>query len=594
VLRQPFDLQKLQAKYPKVRPLLSSLRDRNPEKVLDHARRVKPALAYKAVAAFLEQTPTAQGSVREVLEKQMLLPLRDKITRQITRRQITTAGIALSSLLLLGGAAVYFMYHWGKAEEQARINAFAESIEDAFRKALEIEEQRTNLTEEVDIQSKLSGRIADFDPSFVPLPYPDNINHPRNFSISDKLAIDLSRFPTTAQIIAIAQRSAQPKFGVISTWASDDRLSGPDHTLGSADADFSQCEFTDFYRRVAGAPLIKLSDGRTFYSVIMEGVDFPLDDIPMDFLSVLFFDGKQAKEWHFLPDFNNLRDLYSIPSSAAWQSVYSYTQYFSGEIDTAAGILARAHPDSLRENNVRVFLRDDLVTQLLEMTSEDPWQDRAACIKVGCSQLERLESVYQDYSDKVGVELWGKRRDLPWWAWWLASRTYKYNLEKQALGPAQVIVGLANRAANQREILRRYRPFLSQGDFSTPDDVIRTVLDPRKSIFAKAMVFDYVITELERTLFSDPNFREPATFAPFISDLRTAREYSLMYLASILAMFPEFDFISDKFVAIPHRPFYFVHLLHAADQFKIKLDFPGSFYYRWESPDTVVYSEFLF
>lgn len=108
------------------------------------------------------------------------------------------------------------------------------------------------------------------------------------------------------------------------------------------------------------------------------------------------------------------------------------------------------------------------------------------------------------------------------------------------------------------------------------------------------MVFDYIVTELERTLFSDPNFREPVTFAPLISDLRTAREYSLMYLASILIMVPEFDFLSAKFLAIPHRPFYISHLLHAADQFGIKLDLPGLLYYRWESPDTVIYSEFMF
>lgn len=114
VLRQPFDQQKLQAKYPKVRPIFSSLRNHNPEKVLSHARGIKPALAYQAVATFLGQNPAVQGSVREVLEKQVLQPLRDKIARQITRRQITATGIALSSLLLLSGAAIYFAYYWEK------------------------------------------------------------------------------------------------------------------------------------------------------------------------------------------------------------------------------------------------------------------------------------------------------------------------------------------------------------------------------------------------------------------------------------------------------------------------------------------------
>ncbi|MFA4906309.1 MAG: hypothetical protein WC645_07375 [Candidatus Margulisiibacteriota bacterium] len=575
VLRRPFDLQKLQAKYPKVRPLLSSLRNHNPEKVTPRTPKIKPALAYAAVAAFLEQTPTIQEAVREDLEKQVLQPLKDKIDGQITRRQITAAGIALSSLLALGGATVYFMYYWGKAEEQAAINAFSKSLDNLFEDV----KQNTDLADEADLQRKLSGRIFDFAPTFVPLRYPDNIHNLRNYNIPDDLAIDLDRSPAAIEVISMAQRSDTPELNAISL---------------NANPRFSRQDFADFYLKVAGAPLIGLPDNKSYYSVIFRATEMPLDDIPMDFLSVLFFRGAQAREWHFMPEFDKLRAFSSDSSqTTAWRSAYSYAQYFSVDIDTAAHILAGAHPNSLRENNVRVFLRDDLVMGQLELTSEDPWQDRAACIKVGCNQLERLESVYHEYDGKVGVEMWGKRRDLPWWAWWLASVTYKYDLKKHGLGPSQIIIGLADRATNYQDVLRRYHPFLSGDDFSSSDNIIRTILDPNKSIFAKALVFDYIISTLERTIFADPHFREPATVAPFISDLKTAREYSLMYLASKLAMFPEFDFLAAKLLSIPHLPYY-VDLLHVADLFNIPLEFPGLFYYRWESPDTVIYSEFIF
>lgn len=461
----------------------------------------------------------------------------------------------------------------GKAEVQEELNTLAKSLDHWLGE----EEQLFDPTEQVNIQRELSGRITDFGPSLVPLSYPDMLRHPRNYSIPVDLAVDLNKYPDSAQVIAAAQRSAPLELGAtsIETYYNDFRLT-----------------FADFYRRVAGAPL-QILPSRTFYFMPMCMATFPLDDVPMDTLSILFFKGEKARELYFLPFFDRLTAL-SQPSSAAWQSAYSFVQYFGKEIDAAARILATAHPGSLRQNNLRVFLREDLISQQQEMTAEDPWQDRAACIKVGCNQLERMESAYDEYNDKVGVELWGKIRDLPWWAWWLASSSYKYNLARQGLGPAQIIVGLAERAAGQREILQRYSPFLSARDFSSSDDMIRTVLDPKKAIFAKAMVFDYIFTELEKTLFADPNFREPATIAPFISDLRTAREYSLMYLAMRLAIFPEVDFLAAKFISVPLLAHYHVHLLHAADLFNIKLALPGLFYYRWESSDAVVYSEFMF
>jgi hypothetical protein len=172
--------------------------------------------------------------------------------------------------------------------------------------------------------------------------------------------------------------------------------------------------------------------------------------------------------------------------------------------------------------------------------------------------------------------------------WRAASFTRKYQLDRQGLGPNQVIMGLAKRAADNPETLARYAPYLVPEDFADDEAAVCTLLDPKKSAVTRVMIYDYVLGGLLAGPFSDPRVRLPVDYAPYISDPKTAREYSLLYLTLHLTMFPENDTNAMRVLAAPTKPLY-NDLFIMGEVFGFSPELPGLLRIRYDLDGQQVY-----
>lgn len=511
-----------------------------------------------------------------------------KNTGAITRGAVSwkTALWVGAVLVAALGCVLYFRLVHGTTQERLHRRAMSDIVKKAVNRELSKARQ---IRKGGGGPVGHSAALEDFTPLVVATSQPAQTQK--------TLTVDLSRYLTTPDILEMARGCPAVRLTSRSSAPFDERITDSMTADPAAQArikDSFKGDFTSFYRQVVGAPVTDLRLDHTVSHLDMVAVPGNSDRAPSRSpVTVLFTSGDQVMTYHFIP----LRQGDVLKNDAVKQ-VCSYVEHYAGHIDSAALILARTHSPDVRLDNVRLFLRSDIIIHQLELTSEDIWQDRAAARWSGSSLLKQLEKQYREFTARgvpVGVELHGTIRDLPWWTWLLASLSRKYNPDRQGFGPQQIILGLAREAAGQPDILARYGPVLSKDDFSTRKTCARTTLDPVKSIYTKTMIFDYIISSLKKGPFSNAGFRLPINTVPFISNLATAREYSLYLLAMRLSMFPENSELAAELLATTINPLY-ITLDYFGKVFGIEPQLPGLFYCCWSDQiqKRTVYSKFIF
>ncbi len=205
----------------------------------------------------------------------------------------------------------------------------------------------------------------------------------------------------------------------------------------------------------------------------------------------------------------------------------AFLQKYKPQIDAATAILASRHP-SLRLENLRSEFVGLVVTEFELFDSIDVAQDIAASEYAGVPKKVQ-ERMHRDFPLTAWTQVMK-------WGWGPAS--YLVDVSTQAFGPLQIIVGLAQAASRDKELLAAYYPIVSADDFKDEQAVIRASFDPAKMFALKAMLWDLQLQELEKN--ADTRDLVPSIFfSPYILHGETARELALLSGARELVQFPE-------------------------------------------------------
>ena len=207
-------------------------------------------------------------------------------------------------------------------------------------------------------------------------------------------------------------------------------------------------------------------------------------------------------------------------------------QHFSGDIGIAASIM-REHHQELTYAQLKMLLQSKLMTQLVMMRHEDPWQDIAACRWADCSYADQFAKEFSDveYGVPIGNGLYKP-------SWWLASKLHT-PMREQGYGPYQVILGLFEEAGQNEEVMLHFAEYLTDEDFVDEAAMLRAIFE--KPTMSAALVYDFILTRLKDTVFENPEVRMSPIFTPFLKNPRVARQYALMATANILVAHPERD-----------------------------------------------------
>jgi len=596
ILRKPFDLQRWQRKDCGVKEvssfILGGVNQREESfgrGALERTKKMPSALAYRTIDHILkpgdEESYTLTEEARAALTEEVLPALATRVNRRISWAQRAFRVPAFTFLGAFLAAIIYVFSYHGKAEEEV----FLKRAEEIKGQALLFQKEKLEEVQKGEpfyptVEGEESTN-SDFEPKIFP-----RISGSKSFTRVAGLVADITAFPTTLDVLSAAKNTPPLELGASSVGAADWRIlelvADEEERRDEARALFSP-RLAGQYRRIVNAPLLNFPTSKRLTAVEMFGFEKEMDELGFpETFTLLLHNGKTQNKFYFYA--LKWHDNYFVPQPL--KEVYSYVKYFSGQYDQAAKILFQAHSDVLRKENARIFLRTDGVVQQQELTEEDIClQDLAACRWADCDQLQQLERACQDF-EGVDQEFLGWKIKVKPWMWRVASSTYKYHLYKQSLGPHQIIIGLLKRAAEDFQRVGRYFPYLNPEDVSSDKALVRTALNPEKAIFAKAMVFDYIVTKLKASLFSDSSIRLPINLSPFIENLKTAREYSMLSLAFYLSLYPELDFLAAETLAAGEAYSLYLSFLILGEIFDIKPEFPGLFYLRWEGPSEIIYS----
>lgn len=205
----------------------------------------------------------------------------------------------------------------------------------------------------------------------------------------------------------------------------------------------------------------------------------------------------------------------------------AFVKKYQADFDQAAAILA-AHHTEIHPDNLRIMLYKHFVRELIALSIIDAWQDVSACADVGCSMEQSFRRGFPEFDNSVSR-----------WSWKLATIRYQ-NRQKQGYGPGQTILGLALEAAADSRIALRYSGILSEAELTDEDEALKALLDPKKAITYRALIYDFLLTRLEETLFKDSRVAFPSDQYPYLVQ-STSREMALIEAAQRLSIQPERD-----------------------------------------------------
>ena len=191
--------------------------------------------------------------------------------------------------------------------------------------------------------------------------------------------------------------------------------------------------------------------------------------------------------------------------------------------EAAADVLAARHP-SVHRDNLLLFLFATLVHELFKLGNEDVLQDLGLALEADLPVAGALQTA-------SGVPSFVAKAALK-------AAEALVDRERFGVGPFQGIVGLT------REAARAFDGWQTLAGAVTPDDfqdgrIVGTLLDPVTSIYAKAIVVDYVLARLEATWFRDPAVVYPVDVFPSPRPTPSSREAALLATAFLVQFFPE-------------------------------------------------------
>ncbi len=240
----------------------------------------------------------------------------------------------------------------------------------------------------------------------------------------------------------------------------------------------------------------------------------------------------------------------------------SFLEEYMEDIDKAAEIIATAHPD-LHKNNIKLILMWRFYNEVYTMTYADIVQDYAACRAVGCDLRENYEMVFPELNHSETDTVWN------------LSNLITSDKKGQGYGAPQLIWGMAIEAANHKDTAKYYREYLEPEDLESEEAILKTTLDPKKSIYLTSMTLQYIITRFKETTFKDKDVGYASNFHPYIFDRDTARQMAILELAQEISAYPErAERLADKVAGtISHEFWSQVFML--GEKFGIEHHFTG-------------------
>ncbi|GEM_PF-6514501 len=225
-----------------------------------------------------------------------------------------------------------------------------------------------------------------------------------------------------------------------------------------------------------------------------------------------------------------------------------FIQQYRSDIRRAAAILASHH--QLQPALVESLLIVVTFLEMMRMNEIDVIQDVAACNWAGCQIANNFQ---QELGDQYPAfyNRWG-------WEWMSDRGTGVLNavvqkikgrvpLANQGFGPLQLLLGNVMQAAQDTQVLDRYRNFLDSSDFVDEKATLRAIMDlshnsthPRyaKMFYVKAMMLDYALTRLEEVFpKSGDLYRIPSS--GLIPDREIEWQWKKLIIAQDLITYPE-------------------------------------------------------
>jgi len=322
-------------------------------------------------------------------------------------------------------------------------------------------------------------------------------------------------------------------------WLSDDMANNVDYALYYTQIYLPQQDY------VIPPPIPSVL--KDIDSFVSPDITITRRTLPLEAMPVIYRVVRKNKQGNpdvlFIPlDIND--PLYAC-DTAYFPSAAQLTQSWRKDISLAASILYDSYADELSFNQLSMLLQTKLTTSLATLRHEDPWQDKSACLWSGCSLSDSFERVFNQ--PNYGVPIFGHLFNLPWRqvSWLTAS------LRSQGFGPYQIIFGLFEEAAKDAAAREHFKTQLLPEDFTDEKAMLRTIFE--KPTMSAAFVVYHVIAQLKNTTFKDPMVRISPTIAPYISDPKAARQFSLMSTTQLLLSHPERDSVAP-FIAYVANP----------------------------------------
>lgn len=244
-----------------------------------------------------------------------------------------------------------------------------------------------------------------------------------------------------------------------------------------------------------------------------------------------------AKHIGLLLYYSGKREIQNVFDYSLWPTTFnttnayrpclSYVEKYDTDFDEAAKLLHASHPE-LHLDNVRIWIRQHFIHELRNLDSIDVWQDISACHEIGCEYEDKFKATFPDMAESNSLYV----------AWKMAS-TLRNNRANQGYGPGQIILEQAMEAASDDDIAMKYAAHIPRKAFKDQDAMLKAILDPKRSIFVKAMIYDFILARMKETVFRSKEVRFSSDVYPFIGSDATSREMALINGAQILSMYPE-------------------------------------------------------
>lgn len=240
--------------------------------------------------------------------------------------------------------------------------------------------------------------------------------------------------------------------------------------------------------------------------------------------SNLYLAANASNEIHNLMEYSESIPAISVPQNYA--TAIGYLIENRSSLDAAVSILSASHPE-IHPDNLLLMVATHFVHEFMAIDYLDIWQDLSACESVDCEMRDKIAAAFPELHSAPAGMLWS------------FATFFSRNKRNQGYGPGQTILGLALESASYGPIADRYGAVLSESELKTEEGALKALLDPKKAIYYRALIYDYLLTRLKTSVFYSPQVRAPSDQYPFPADDNAARQMALIDAVQHLSVYPE-------------------------------------------------------